>query len=90
MTEHQYIIACYKTKLAVWFHYVDKNDVDGLFSSVKETFKTKHDKIINYFIDGFSNARAESLNAKIKDFRRRLRGVKDKTFFLFRLQNILA
>jgi len=90
LTEEEYIIAYYKTKLVIWFNYVDMNDNDGLFKSVKETFKTKNDKIINYFVDGFSNAKAESLNAKIKDFRRRLRGVKDKTFFLFRLQNLLA
>ena len=32
-----------------------------------------------------TNASAESLNAKIKDFRAQLRGVIDKKFFIFRL-----
>ena len=50
----------------------------------------KSTQIINYYINGFSNARAEALNSKIKDFRRNLRGVKNQTYFLFRLKNILA
>lgn len=90
LSKEDYIKAFYKTKLAIWYKYVEDNDIDGLFHSVIDTFKTKNNKIINYFINGFSNAKAESLNAKIKDFRRRLRGVKDRTFFLFRLQNLLA
>lgn len=90
ITEQQYILAYFKTKLAIWFEYVDKNDPNGYFKSVKDTFASKHEKILNYFIDGFSNAKAESLNAKIKEFRRRLKGVKNKTFFLFRLANLLA
>ena len=32
----------------------------------------------------------ESFNAKIKAFRAQLRGVRDVTFFLFRLANIYA
>ncbi|MFR9574018.1 MAG: transposase [Rikenellaceae bacterium] len=90
LTEQEYILAFFKTKLAIWFDFVDKNDPNGYFKSVKDTFQSKHEKILNYFIDGFSNAKAESLNAKIKDFRRRLKGVKNKTFFLFRLANLLA
>ena len=33
---------------------------------------------------------AESLNAKIKDFRAQLRGVIDKKFFIFRLVKIFG
>lgn len=90
ISQREYIIAYFKTKLALWYDCVDKNDYNGYFKSVKETIKSKHTKIVNYFIDGFSNAKAESLNAKIKEFRRRLKGVKNKTFFLFRLANYLA
>ena len=36
------------------------------------------------------NASAESLNAKIKDFRAQLRGVIDKKFFIFRLAKIFG
>ena len=37
-----------------------------------------------------TNASAESLNAKIKDFRAQLRGVIDKKFFIFRLVKIFG
>ena len=37
-----------------------------------------------------TNASAESLNAKIKDFRAQLRGVSDKKFVIFRLVNIFG
>ena len=35
---------------------------------------------MNYFVNRSTNASAESLNAKIKDFRAQLRGVIDKKF----------
>ncbi|MFC2448169.1 MAG: DDE transposase, partial [Prevotella denticola] len=37
-----------------------------------------------------TNAAAESFNAKIKLFRANLRGVVDKSFFLFRLAKLYA
>ncbi len=45
--------------------------------------------ILNFFDKRSKNA-AESFNAKIKNFRLQLRGVKDKTFFLFRLTKLFA
>ncbi|MFI3321077.1 MAG: transposase [Rikenellaceae bacterium] len=44
----------------------------------------------HYFFAGFSNARAEALNSKIKDFRHRLRGVKSLTFFFYRIEKLLV
>ncbi|MCT4614576.1 MAG: transposase, partial [Marinifilaceae bacterium] len=44
----------------------------------------------NYFNNRCTNASAESFNAKIKDFRSRLRGIADTDFFLFRLTKIYA
>lgn len=90
ITLERYIKGYFRVFLVKWYDYVDKKDVDGIFKSVKETFKSRHENILNYFLDGFSNARAEALNSKIKDFRRNIRGVKNQTFFLFRLQNLLA
>jgi transposase len=46
--------------------------------------------ILNFFEKRSTNASAESFNAKIKNFRLQLRGVKDKTFFLFRLTKLFA
>ena len=50
----------------------------------------REDKILNYFVNRSTNASAESLNAKIKDFRAQLRGVIDKKFFIFRLVKIFG
>nr|WP_235329500.1 transposase [Bacteroides caecigallinarum] len=47
-------------------------------------------EIINFFDRRSTNAAYESFNAKIKNFLSQFRGVKDKTFFLFRLANIYA
>ncbi|WP_262484366.1 transposase [Chryseobacterium vrystaatense] len=45
---------------------------------------------MNYFETGSTKAAAESFNAKIKNFRLQLRGVKDHAFFLFRLSYLFA
>ncbi|WP_449506095.1 transposase [Chryseobacterium caseinilyticum] len=45
--------------------------------------------ILNYFERRSTNASAGSFNAKIKNFRLQLRGVRDRTFFLFRLSKLL-
>ena len=73
------------TKMAHWFKEVEHSDIAS-FKTVKRTFEIHYAEIINYF----DNKSAESLNAKIKDFRRNLRGVRDLKFFLFRLSNIYA
>ncbi|MFV8342041.1 transposase [Flavobacterium sp. XS2P39] len=46
--------------------------------------------MLNYFDNRSSNTSAESFNAKIKAFRSQFRGVRNVTFFLFRLTNIYA
>ncbi|WP_430812868.1 MULTISPECIES: transposase [unclassified Carboxylicivirga] len=49
-----------------------------------------YNTILNYFRTRSTNATAESFNAKIKEFRRQFRGVKDVNFFLYRLCKIYA
>ena len=78
-----------RLKLAHWFDQIEKAGLDS-FNSIKKTFEVHHKQIINYFINRSTNAFAESFNAKIKDFRRSLRGVADIDFFLFRLTKIFA
>ena len=46
--------------------------------------------ILNYFDNRSTNIAAESFNAKIKEFRRVFRGIRDIKFFLFRLCKIYA
>lgn len=77
------------TKMAQWFNDVDKSGFKA-FAAIKKTFEQHYQSILNYFDNRSTNAYAESFNAKIKEFRRSFRGVKDIKFFLFRLTNIFA
>ncbi|MFV0604595.1 MAG: transposase [Niabella sp.] len=42
-------------------------------------------KIINYFIHGYTNAKAEAMNAKIQRFIASNYGIRDRDFFFYRL-----
>jgi len=53
-------------------------------------FEQHYPTKLNYFKNSATNAYAESYNAKIKDFRRNFRGVRDTRFFLFKLNNIFG
>ncbi|MDE6451623.1 MAG: transposase, partial [Odoribacter sp.] len=44
----------------------------------------QYQTILNYFDYRSTNAAVESFNAKIKEFRRVFRGIRDIKFFLFR------
>ena len=72
-----------------WYNKVTDFNDDN-FNTVSATIYTREKEIINYFIDRQTNASAESLNAKIKNFRAQLRGVVDVKFFLFRLSLIFG
>ncbi len=77
------------TKLAHWFKNVEDANFTS-FSTLRKTIINHYRDILNYFDQRSTNAAAESFNAKIKNFRMQLRGVKDKTFFLFRLTKLFA
>ena len=76
-------------KLAHWFKDVEESGFKS-FSTLKNTIINHYNDILNYFEARSTNAAAESFNAKIKNFRMQLRGVKDRTFFLFRLTKLFA
>lgn len=76
-------------RLAIWYNQVEASGIDS-FKSVARSVEVHHRSILNYFINRSTNASAESFNAKIKAFRATSRGVRDTTFFLFRLANIYA
>ena len=78
-----------RTRLAHWFNKIEESGFNA-FSTIRRTFETHHDTIINYFNGRSTNAAAESFNAKIKEFRRQFRGVVDIKFFLYRLCKIYA
>ncbi len=76
-------------KLAHWFKEVEESGFKS-FSVLMKTIMNHYNDILNYFECRSTNASAESFNAKIKNFRLQLRGVRDKAFFLFRLTQIFA
>lgn len=76
-------------KLAHWFKEVEQSGFKS-FSVLMKTIMNHYNDILNYFEQRSTNASAESFNAKIKNFRLQLRGVRDKSFFLFRLSKIFA
>lgn len=78
-----------EVKLKEWYAKVTACTLREV-KSVRDTIKHYEDQILNYFIDRKTNASAESLNSKIKAFRSQLRGVRDVTFFMYRVVTVLG
>ena len=76
-------------RLALWYNHIEESGIDA-FKTVARSVQQHYETILNFFDNRNTNASAESFNAKIKAFRATSRGVRDTTFFLFRLQNIYA
>lgn len=77
------------SSLRDWFVKVAGFDDDN-FNTVSATIYERKKDILNYFLHRQTNASAESLNAKIKNFRGQLHGVVDVDFFLYRISMIFA
>ncbi len=77
------------TKLARWYNDVAESEFKS-FNTIAATIYSHYKEILNFFDRRSTNASAESFNAKIKTFRATQRGVRDISFFLFRLANIYA
>ena len=60
------------------------------FDSVADTIEDRFSDVLHYFRNRATNAFAESLNAKIKNFRAQVRGVVDTKFFLYRVSLIFG
>lgn len=67
-----------------------EQELFGQFATVAKSLNYHLDSILNFFTNRSTNANAESFNAKIKLFRAKLKGVRDTTFFLFRLTKLFA
>ncbi|MGZ3956752.1 MAG: ISAon1 family transposase, partial [Flavisolibacter sp.] len=76
-------------KLALWYNEVEASAIES-FTTVARSIQTHYLDILNFFTNRSTNASAESFNAKVKAFRATQRGVRDVTFFLFRLSKIYA
>ncbi len=77
------------TRLARWYEQVEKAGFES-FNVVVRSVQAHYLTILNYFDHRSTNASAESFNAKIKAFRASFRGVRNISFFLFRLAKIYA
>ena len=77
------------TKLARWFNEVTESDFKS-FNTISATVYSNYPEILNFFDNRSTNASAESFNAKLKAFRRTLRGITDTKFFLYRVAKIYA
>jgi transposase len=78
-----------KQKLLDWMEKTPELQITE-FNSVMHTIEYNFEQILNFFENRSTNASAESFNAKLKLFRANLRGVRDKSFFLFRLMKLFA
>lgn len=74
-------------RLTDWYKHVEEKNYDS-FMAVAVYFKSHEETILNYFPERHTNASAESFNAKLKGFRALVRGVRDVSFFLFRVSKL--
>lgn len=77
------------TRLAKWHEKVRQAGLKA-FNTVAKSIENHYQTILNYFDNKFTNASAESFNAKIKAFRAQFRGVRNVEFFLYRLTQLYA
>lgn len=72
-----------------WFQKVEDKNIDS-FTVAADSIRLHKKTILNYFINRSTNASAESFNAKLKNFRTVVRGVRDKKFHLFRVVKLYS
>jgi len=78
-----------RLSLARWYNKVADSKFKS-FNIISATIYEHYEEILNFFTNRYTNASAESFNAKIKSYRASLRGITDISFFLYRLINIHA
>ncbi len=76
-----------KETLTHWYQKVEEQDLES-FLVPAESSRLHEPTILIYFIHRSTNASAESFNAKLKNFRALVRGVRDKKFHLFRVAKL--
>lgn len=84
-----YIYNNKKYNFTNWIKSAYKSGIKEIISAAN-TIETHLNGIENYFINRASNAAIEGFHAKLKLFRQRLRGIKDKDFFFFRILQYYA
>lgn len=78
-----------KSKQHEWYDKVAASTLREV-KAARDTIKLKEDQVLNYFVERSTNASAESLNSKVKNFRAQLHGVLDVKYFMYRLCSIFG
>lgn len=76
-------------RLEKWYRKVDQSDFAS-FVTASESIKVHEISILHYFEKKLTNALAETFHSKVKSFRSIFRGVRDRSFFLFRVSTIFS
>ncbi len=76
-------------RLNDWFDKVKQYNFPS-FITAAESINNHKETILNFFNNRTTNALAENFNSKIKAFRNIFRGVRDVSFFLYRISLIYA
>lgn len=79
-----------KKQFIEWIDEIKKQTELTEFNSAARSIGYHLENILNFFTNRNTNANAESFNSKIKLFRANQRGVRDVSFFLFRLEKLFA
>jgi transposase len=78
-----------KRQFKDWINDIKNSNIKE-FNTAAKSIEYHLDTILNFFINRNTNANAESFNSKIKLFRANQKGVRDISFFLFRLEKLFA
>lgn len=71
-------------QLTSWYDEADQHNLPEVQNLIR-LIGNHEEKIMNYFIKGKTNAKAERMNSKIQQFITANYGVRDKNFFMYRL-----
>ena len=71
-------------QLHLWYENVEDANIDEILN-FKSLVESNEEYIVNYFIEGETNAMAEGINSKIQKFISSNQGTRDRDFFFFRL-----
>jgi transposase len=78
-----------RKSLQQWYGKVEKEGVMEM-ENFKSMVERNEGIIINYFVNGDTNAKAENINSKIQRFIMMNQGIRDTEFFYFRLAKLFS
>jgi transposase len=79
-----------KKEYLKWYKKVEEKNFKVFINIAMNSIKNHEEDILNFFNERRTNSLAETFNSKIKAFRTTFRGVRDLSFFLYRVSLIFA